>query len=321
MKSFPPDLAGAACAQGGWMQRQRLLAGLPVAVQLWADDRAHGAAAMAQVLAELQRLERRFGGTRADSETAVVNARAAAEPVRISGELCQLVARARLLAQRTQGAYDVTVAGLPRHDHQADDLVLARAAQGIGWQHLRLDPLGPSLHFARPGLRIALGSLLRAHAVDRCAALLQRHGVQHGWLRVGDAERVLGDRRGRPWTLPLKDPRDTDAVLAWLPLHDRALCSVDAAAAARLRDPRSGRPVQPLPCVAVAAADGPLAAAWARAVHVLGLERGLALLAAQDEVDAVVLDADGRLHATAGLQALQGPRWLAPQPEPERVRA
>ena len=69
------------------------------------------------------------------------------------------------------------------------------------------------------------------------------------------------------------------------------------------------------------APDGPLAAAWARAVHVLGLERGLALLSAQDDVDAMVLDAEGRLHATAGLQALQGPRWLAPQPEPERVRA
>jgi thiamine biosynthesis lipoprotein len=313
---FPP---GAACAQGGWMQRHRTLGGVPVALQLWADDRARGAAAMARVLTEWQRLERRFGAQRADSELALVNARAGAVPVRISGELCRLVARARWLAQRTQGLFDVTAAALPPADAPADDLVLARAAQAIGWQHLLLDPVGPTLQFGRPGLRLALGALLRAHAVDAGAVCLQRLGVQHAWLRVGDAQRVLGDRRGRPWVLPLPHPADPDAVLAALPLHGRALCTVDADAAARLRDPRSGRTVQPQPLVAVAAGEGPLAAAWARALQLLGPERGLPLLAAEDGIDALVLDAAGHLHLTPGLQGAS--RAAAAMPAAARVRA
>lgn len=55
-----PTTSGAlAFAQGGWMQRAQVVMGRSVTVQPWADDRSRGAAAMAAVMAEMQRIARR----------------------------------------------------------------------------------------------------------------------------------------------------------------------------------------------------------------------------------------------------------------------
>ena len=56
--------------------------------------------------------------------------------------------------------------------------------------------------------------------------------------------------------------------------------------------------------VTILAPDGLTSEALSKTVFVLGTERGLALVNSLAEVDAVVVDAAGRLHASSGL--LQG---------------
>jgi thiamine biosynthesis lipoprotein len=53
--------------------------------------------------------------------------------------------------------------------------------------------------------------------------------------------------------------------------------------------------------VTIIAADGLASEALSKAVFVLGVQRGLALVDTQPGVDAVVIDAHGVLHASSGL--------------------
>jgi thiamine biosynthesis lipoprotein len=177
----PMALRPVALAQGGWMQREQAVMGTAVTVQVWADDRTRGAAAMAAVMAEMQRIDRCYSPHRADSELSIVNAAAAQAPVRISDELFQLVARAQEFSRLTGGAFDITYASAGvlydyREGVLPDDISLARAVQAIGWRHLQLDPMTPAtaLHAARRAHRPRRlrqgprgGPLLRAAAAPR----------------------------------------------------------------------------------------------------------------------------------------------------------
>lgn len=333
-----PIRAGALRAvgpQGGWMQREQAIMGTSVAVQLWADDRARGAAAMAAVMSEMQRIDRCYSPHRDDSELSLINQLAATQPVRVSDECFQLLARAQEFSRLTQGAFDITYASAGAlYDYRAgrapDDLSLARAVQAIGWRQLQLDPMTPAVRFARPGVRIDLGGFAKGHAVDRAVALLQRHGIRNAIVSAGGDSRLLGDRRGRPWTVAVRDPRDAEAAVALLPLQDVAVSTSgdyerfflrDGVRHHHLLDPRTGRSPLHVRSVTIVAPDGLTAEAMGKAVFVLGPQRGLELLAQQDEVDAVVVDAEGRLHCSAGFEALQGPAVLPRAAPDQRARA
>jgi thiamine biosynthesis lipoprotein len=327
MKPSTSDAPASVCAQGGWMQRAQVVMGRSVTVQVWADDRSRGAAAMAAVMAEMQRIARVCDPQRPASELAMLNVAAAAQPVPVSDEVFQLLARAQAFARLSDGAFDptcgaVTLAFERQRGEPADELSLARAVQAVGWRHLLLDPATRSVRLARAGVRLDLAGFAKGYALDRCVALLQRQSVRHALVSVGGDTRLLGDRRGSPWTIALRDPDDADLVRALLPLQDLAVSTAvgrrgEYRPRAPVIDPRSGRPPAGLRSATVIAPEGITAHALAKAALVLGVERALELVHAQAAVDAVLVDADGRLHVSAGLQDLR----QAPPPGRAAVRA
>jgi thiamine biosynthesis lipoprotein len=172
-------------------------------------------------------------------------------------------------------------------------------------------------------MRIDLGGFAKGHAVDHCISLLRARGIEHAMVSAGGDSHVLGDRRGRPWQVAIRDPRRESGVVAVLPLQDTAISTSgdyeryferDGERCHHILDPRTGRSPSALRSVTVLADDGLTAEALSKTVFVLGLERGLALVDSQAGVDAVVVDAQGRLHCSRGLglRSVEG----APPPTP-----
>lgn len=297
MRATTPGAPVSVCAQGGWMQRAQVLMGRDVTVQVWADDRSRGAAAMAAVLAEMQRIARVCDAQRPASELAMVNAAAAMQAVAVSDELFQLLARAQAFARLTGGAFDVCGGS---------------TASAEGWRQLALDPVTRSLRLADAGVRLDLSGFAEAYGIDRGVALLQRQGIRHAIVSVGGDARLLGDRRGSPWMVMLRDPDAAGRVHARLPLRDVAVST--AAAGHGRQHPGTaaaghGRQHPGLRSVTVIAPEAITAHALARAA--LGLGQGLgpdpalALVQAHAAAEAVLVDAEGHLRVSAGLQGLQ----------------
>jgi thiamine biosynthesis lipoprotein len=289
--------------------------GTAVQVTLWSDTRAAADAAIAAVMAEMHRIDRAMSPHKPDSELSRINREAAAGPVALSREMQDLLARAVEFSRLSGGAFDITYASAGhlydyRERIKPGEAQLAQARSAIGYQHLVLDPAAGTVQFAHPGTRIDLGGFAKGHAVDLSTAILQRHGIAHAVVSAGGDSRVLGDRRGRPWNIAVRDPRRPGEVVAVLPLEDVAVSTSgdyerffeqDGERFHHVIDPRTGKSAGSVRSVTILANDGLSAEAWSKSVFVMGVASGLQWVESLQGVDAVVVDAEGTLHYSSGL--------------------
>ena len=299
----------------GWLQREEAIMGTAIKVELWAEDRRSGEAAVAAVMDEMHRVDRAMSPHKPTSELCRINREAARQPVPLSEEMYRLVERALEFSQLSDGAFDISYAAVGQlYDYRRrvrpTPAALDKARGLVGWQQLQLDPCARTLRFERDGMRIDLGGFAKGHAVDRAVAALSRRGIRHAMVSAGGDSRVLGDRRGRPWNVAIRDPRRPGETVAVLPLEDVSISTSGdyerffddgAERVHHLIDPATGQSPRGLRSVTILAADGLTSEALSKAVFVLGAERGLALVEQMSGIDAVVVDAAGVLHASTGL--------------------
>ena len=313
----PASSRRPAAAAGRWHVRDAAIMGTAIRVEAWADDEAQGEAAVDAVIAEMHRIDAAMSPHRPTSELSRINAEAGRRAVPLSEEMAALLQRALSFSALSDGAFDLTYAAVGQlYDYRAgrrpDDAAREAACRAVGWRHLHLDPVARTVRFGRPGMSIDLGGFAKGHAVDNGIALLRRHGIAHGLVAAGGDSHVLGDRRGRPWSVAVRDPRRAGGIVAVLPLVD---CAVSTSGDYErffedergvrhhhLLDPRTGRSPDAVRSVTVLAPDGLTSEALSKTVFVLGPAAGLALVDRCPGVDAVVVDARGALHCSSGLR-------------------
>jgi thiamine biosynthesis lipoprotein len=316
-RSAPGRRRDDAAASSDWHSREEAIMGTAVSVELWSDDRAEARRAIDAVMAEMHRIDRAMSPFKPESELSLINRDAARIAMTLSEEMFRLISRAVEFSRLSGGAFDITYASVGhlydyRERIKPSDAALAAARAAVGWWHLLLDPAKRSLRFAREGVRIDLGGFAKGHAVDNAAAILRRHGITNAIVSAGGDSRVIGDRRGRPWTVGVRDPRRPGEVVALLPLEDVAVSTsgdyerffeADGVRCHHLIDPKTGKSPSSVHSVTIVADDGLTSEALSKSVFVLGLERGMRLVESQRGVDAVVVDAEGVLHYSSGLLA------------------
>ncbi len=304
-----------APAGSAWFEREAAIMGTAIRVELWSEDEREAQSAITAVMDEMHRIDHAMSPHKPESELSRINRDAAREPVPVSAEMYRLLERALEFSRFSDGAFDITFASVGNlYDYRAgiapSDDALARGLAAIGWRHLVLDPKARSVRFAREGMRIDLGGFAKGHAVDNAVAILAELGIAHAFVAAGGDSRVLGDRRGRPWTVAVRDPRHAGGIVAVLPLEDTAISTSgdyeryferNGVRCHHLIDPRTGRSADAVRSVTILAPDGLTAEGLSKTVFVLGVERGLALVESLDGADAVVVDAHGALHYSTGL--------------------
>lgn len=304
-------------AGGGWFSREEAIMGTSIRVELWCDDRVAAEAAMSAVMDEMHRIDRAMSPHKAESELSRINRHAADMPVPVSDEMAKLIARAIEFSELSEGAFDITYASAGQlYDYRLQvkptDEALSEACEAIGYKNLILDAQAQTLRFARAGMRIDLGGFAKGHAVDLGAAILARRGITNAIVTAGGDSHVLGDRRGRPWTIGIRDPRKAGEVVAVLPLENVAISTSgdyerffekDGVRCHHVIDPKTGLSPSSVHSVTILADDGLTTEALSKSVFVMGLERGMRLVESLKDVDAVVVDAGGGLHYSSGLLA------------------
>ena len=306
-----------ARVEGGWLSREEAIMGTSVRVELWSEDRAAGETAIAAVMDRMHAIDETMSPFKPDSELTRINRGASEGPVPISRAMYDVIARSIEFSELSEGAFDITFASVGHlYDYRLrirpseDELARARAA--IGYRNLILDPQACTIRFARPGVRIDLGGFAKGLAVDDGAEILRGRGIRNAIVTAGGDSRILGDRRGRPWTIGIRDPRRAGEMVAVLPLEDVALSTSgdyeryfeqDGVRYHHLIDPATGKSPSGLRSVTVVAPDGLTSEALSKSVFVMGVDKGMRLVESLDAVDAVVVDAAGALHYSSGLLA------------------
>ena len=101
---------GPRAAASGWCSRDEVIMSTAVRVELWSDERAAGAEAMAAVIDEMNRIDRLMSPYKPESELSRINRDAAAHAVPVSAELFDLIARSIDFSVLSEGAFDITFA-------------------------------------------------------------------------------------------------------------------------------------------------------------------------------------------------------------------
>lgn len=318
--------------QAGWHSDTQPIMGTRVAVELWmeaaeteatlaGEDQtavSEGHRLVAAVMDEMRRIDARFSPYITDSELSMLNRRAALGWMTVSPEMFALLERSATVSRLTEGAFDITYASVGRYydyregkrpeaDEQAEGL------DAINYRYVELDPERLRVRYTHPHVYVDLGGIAKGHAVDRCVTLLQRAGVAHASVEAGGDSRIIGDRRGRPWTIGIRDPRNETGMSAVLPLTDTAVSTSgdyeryfieDGVRYHHILDPSTGESARKLQSVTILGAEATFTDALSTSVFVLGPEAGLELIDKIEGVDAIIVDGAGELRYSSDLEPL-----------------
>jgi thiamine biosynthesis lipoprotein len=306
-------------SSAAWVSQQAAIMGTRIGVELWHEDEAAAQRAIDAVLAEFRRLDKALSPYIESSELYRVNQEASQRPVDISQEFFELLQTSLDYARLTDGAFDITFASIGyQYDYRKgikpDDQAITDALPLINYRLIRLDTAANTVAFEREGMRIDLGGIAKGYAVDRAISLLQRHGIEHALISAGGDSRLLGDHRGRPWNIGIQAPRKEGALAAVLPLSETAISTSgdyeryferDGVRYHHIISPKTGRSAGELRSVTILGPNATRTDALSTSVFVLGLKQGLALIDRMEDVEAVIIDSQGFMHMSKGMEDIQ----------------
>lgn len=294
----------------------RPVGGVEVHIRVWhPQGSAHAREPVTRALREIERIHAKFASEVRVSEVATINRAADREEVLVSDETYHLLLRALHLCQRTEGAYDPTVAVYdylwnlrrrPLVRPLPDELDARRKIAGC--QHLLLKP-GRIVRLLQRGGRVRLDDLARGQAVEAAAATLRAGGIDNFRIRIGSHVHGSGRAGMRHWYVALRHPDDPARDLMQLYLNSHSAATRhwgghimrDGTRYHDVLDPRSGVPAAGVASVTVISIDPVEAEALAAAVFVLGPKRGIALIDRTDRVAGFVIDASGKVYASKNM--------------------
>ncbi len=308
-----------AGAQAEWLYQRHAIMGTEINIALWHLDKGVAQQAASQVETEMHRIDALLSPYKPDSELSQLNRSASQTSFPASSELYRIVERALHYSELSEGAFDISFAALGQHYNyrkgvQPDAKTRARYLAGINYKNIQLNAARQSIFYKHEHLQIDLGGIAKGYAVDRSIELVKALGVQHASISAGGDSKVLGDKRGRPWMVGIKNPRGPEGVALSLPLLDAAISTsgdyerffIDEDSGERIHhiiNPASGDAVGELASVSVVGPEGFDTDPLSTTVFVMGLQEGMALIEKLSDFDCIIIDRKGQVHYSSGFRS------------------
>lgn len=309
-------LLAVSPARAEWVRVSGTAMTTQIEMEYWSADPAVAEKAGDAVLALFQQIDRQMSRYREDSELSRLNRKAATEPVKVSDSLFKVLERAVRVSELSNGAFDISFGSVGYlYDYRAKrkptDDELSDGLAAVNYRSIVLDPETSAVRFLKPGMRLDLGGIAKGYAVDRGIEILQSFGVRHARLSAGGDMRLLGDKRGKPWIVGIRDPRSENRNALVMPLSDVAVSTsgdyerffVDEGGERvhHILSPATGKPAKGIQSVTILGSDALTTDGLSTAVFVLGTIDGLTLINSLDGVDAVIIDEMRQVHYSDGL--------------------
>jgi len=289
-----------------------------MSIQIDAPAESEAAARRATEAAykEVDRLVAILSEWQPDSEVSRVNAAAGGAPVPVGPETFAVVQKAIEIGALTGGAFDITFLPLGRvwdlkrrPPLLPSPAAIAEARELVDYRRIVLDAEQHTVQLPRLGMGIGLGGIAQGFIADRVADCLRERGFSNFLVDVSGDLRVDGLVDGRPWRIGIQHPRIHGQMIAWLPVSNLSVetsgdyeryFEVDGRRYHHIMDPATGWPAAGCQSVTVVSRDTGIADALATGLFVMGPERGLELAERLPEVEALIIDAAGKMHTTSG---------------------
>jgi thiamine biosynthesis lipoprotein len=261
--------------------------GTRVTIKLWADTPARAERASRAAFDVFRALDAMMSDYKPDSELSRLSDAAGKGPRAVSPELYDVLLESKRIAERTGGAFDVTIAPVvllwrkarkERALPDPEELRKARALVG----HADLSLHQGRAELRRPGMRLDLGGIAKGYACDQALAALAKEGVTRAYVDAGGGMSIGDPPPGRDgWRIGMIG--DSRRVLL---LKNRGVATagdleqfveIDGRRYSHIVDSATGLGLTNRAMATVVAPSGFAADAVDTAICVLGAERGFAL--------------------------------------------
>ena len=302
-----------------WYKADRAIMGTAIHVELWHTDKSIAEKNIQRVFTEMRRIDSTMSPYKKDSELSLINQQASKHPLKISTELFNLIQQSINISKISKGAFDITFASVGRfYDYRKKikptENQLSTNLKKINYKNIKLNKDDTTIFFTQTGTRIDLGGIAKGHAVDNAIKLLQQQGITQAMVSAGGDTRIIGDKGGRPWYVGIRHPRDKNKSAVVLPLSQTAISTSGDYERYFIKDdvrhhhiikPSTGDSARELRSVSILGSDSTTVDALSTTVFILGLNKGMKLISKLPNTEAIVIDNNGLMHYSTGLQPTQ----------------
>jgi FAD:protein FMN transferase len=271
-------------------------------ITLYAESPDEAEAAARAAFDRIQELDQAMSDYRPDSELNQLMAQPQGTKVRLSDDLYAALRQAEEFAERTGGAFDITMGPLvqlwreTRHRGQLPDAVaVAAAREAVGYRKLVMHHDEQAAELKVAGMRLDLGGIGKGMAADAALEVLRQRGVRRALVAAaGDIAAGDPPPGAEGWRVGMTaGPGPVERIES---LSNRAISTsgdaeqfvvIKGVRYSHIVDPRDGLGLRGSRAVTVIAPNATTADALATALSVLGPERGKELLTNWPGVEAV----------------------------------
>jgi FAD:protein FMN transferase len=268
--------------------------GVPFRITLYAENQNAAKIATDAAFARIEALNAILSDYEDDSELTHLS-RTHGQAVKVSDTLWYVLSRSQSLAEKSEGAFDITCGPLTniwRRARRKKELptpeLIAEMRQRTGWRNLKLNEAARTAELLLPNMRLDLGAIAKGYACDEALKTLRVSG--HGIALVaGSGDMAAGDappgRKG--WrievaTLDEKKPCVVELVNAAIATSGDSYqyLEIEGKRYSHIIDVRTGEPLNEHSLVSIIASDCITADSLATTCSVLGSEKSKGLVEA-----------------------------------------
>lgn len=289
-------------------------------VSITAVGRTHDEAndAITAGFQEIKRLEQLLSTWIPSSELSKVNAAAGRSAVKVSLETMAVVRKALQVAEMTDGAFNIAIGPAINAWNISDDPrlptseELAALKPLVDLQYVHTDVWERTIHLQKPGMRIDVGGIGKGYAADQAVLVMKKAGAAAGVVALSGDIKTFGRLPGgRRFPVGILHPRKEGEILAEIDLEDEAISTAgdyerffdkDGIRYHHILDPQTLQPARGCQSVSVIAKEGVWADGLDTGIFVLGAERGMELVEQLEDVEAIIVDGEGRVLISSGLR-------------------
>ena len=287
-----------------------------------AEDGQEGDVAIDAAIEEVKRIEYLLTTFSDLSQTNLINENAGLQPVKVEDEVISLIERSIRISEITDGAFDITYGSIdkrlwnfdPNMTSLPDEQTALASVELIDYRNVILDKERSTVLLKNKGMRIGFGGIGKGYAADKAKLVLQKIGIKSGIVNAaGDLVTWGAQIDGRPWTVGIADPEQTDRPFSALNISDMAIATsgsyekyvtIDGKRYSHTIDPKTGLPVSGVKSVSIICPSAELADALATPVIVMGVKVGLELINQIKQVAYIVIDDHDRVFTSNNINVI-----------------
>ncbi len=277
-------------------------------------------AAITQAADAIKQLEKNLSSWIPKSDVSRLNERAGISAVVVGDDTFELLTIAKDLSDKTYGAFDVTVGAvwdvwpfrnrqqpLPTNDEIEQALALVDA------QSIVLNADERTAYLPIKGMKVNLGAIGKGYAAGIAIKKMKALGIERAAVSAGGDIYLMGEKSSGPWVVELEHPRWPGRFLDRFVAGDVAVATSgdakqyiekDGKRYSHILDARTGWPVDECQSVSIISQSATQADAYATAVYVMGPVKGLEWVEQQADIEALIVDKNGRVIRSSGWKAL-----------------